>query len=108
MFLKLITKRNNPASEVTKPPEQQKFETPVGIKLGVQKQKGSLLKKGQLGETPSPKRLLGQLGAASQLLCVLINNGSNQKLKHQMQKIEKLQHWNFNQNIYGKKQSKYV
>ena len=49
------------------------------------------------GENP-PKIVVGQLGAASRLLCVIINPDSNQKIKHQLQKIEKLKQLNYHQN----------
>ena len=58
------------------------------------------------GENPSPKIIVGQFGTASCLLCVIINPESNQKLKHQLRKIDKLNHENYQQNVYGKKQSK--
>ena len=49
------------------------------------------------GENP-PKIVVGQLGAASRLVCVIINPDSNQNLEHQLQKIEKLKHQKYHQN----------
>ena len=39
------------------------------------------LLRGQLRENPSPKRVVNQLGAASQLQCVFTNSDSSKKIE---------------------------
>ena len=58
---------------------------------------GTIMSLNSRGENP-PKIVVIQLGAASRLVCVIINPESNQKLKHQLQKIEILKQQNYHQN----------
>ena len=57
------------------------------------------IKKGQLRESPSPRRVVGQLGGSKSTPMFF---DSSQKLKHQMQKIKKMKHQSYKQNRYGK------